>query len=85
MGGLSVCPDGAHALFFMPNKETKALNIWRLDLQSGSATALTNGKVDQNPVCSPDSKYVSLYQPAKGQADANGNAAGWRASEATKR
>ena len=32
------------------------MNIWRLDLQSGCATALTDGKVDQAPVCSPDSK-----------------------------
>jgi eukaryotic-like serine/threonine-protein kinase len=60
MGGLSVCPDGAHALFFMANKQTKAINIWRLDLQSGSTTVLTSGKVDQNAVCSPDSKYF-LY------------------------
>ena len=38
----------------------KAINIFRLDLQSGTATAVTNGKVEQNPVCSPDSKFV-LY------------------------
>ncbi len=67
MGGLSVCPDGAHALFFMPNKETKALNIWRLDLQSGSATTLTNGKVNQNPVCSPDSQYFLYISLQKGK------------------
>ncbi len=55
--GLSVCPDGKYALFNTPNKATKAINIWRVDLQSGSTTVLTNGKVDQNPMCSPDSKY----------------------------
>jgi serine/threonine protein kinase len=60
MGGLSVCPDGAHALFFMPNKQTKAINIWRLDLQSGTATVLTNGRVDQNAFCAPGSKHF-LY------------------------
>jgi serine/threonine protein kinase/Tol biopolymer transport system component len=54
--GLSVCHDGASALFSMPNKQTKALNIYRLDLQSAAVAALTNGKVDQNPSCSPDSK-----------------------------
>jgi Tol biopolymer transport system component len=61
--GLSVCPDGVHALFQMPNKDTKAINIWRLDLQSGRAEAVTSGKVDQNPECSPDSQffiYISL-------------------------
>ncbi|MDR3749499.1 MAG: protein kinase [Acidobacteriota bacterium] len=55
--GLSVCPDGSHALFQMPNKDTKALNIWRLDLQSDRAEVLTSGKVDQNPMCSPDSQF----------------------------
>ena len=44
----------------MPNRETKGINIFRLDLQSGSAKAVTHGKVDQNPVCSPDSKFF-LY------------------------
>ncbi len=60
MQGLTVCPDGAHAFFYMPNQSTKAINIFRLDVQSGTATALTSGKVEQNPVCSPDSKFV-LY------------------------
>ncbi len=60
MGGLSVCHDGANALFYMPSNQTKTINIWRLDLQSGTATALTKGKLDQNAVCSPDSKYI-LY------------------------
>ncbi len=67
MGGLSACPDGAHALFFMANRQTKAINIWRLDLQSGSATVLTNGKVDQNAVCSPDSKYFLYTTLQKGK------------------
>ncbi|MGA7462576.1 MAG: protein kinase [Candidatus Korobacteraceae bacterium] len=63
MSGLSVCSDGAYALFSMNNKDTKGINIWRLDLQSGSATALTKGKQDQNAACSPDSKsflYTSM-------------------------
>jgi len=56
LSGLSVCSDGQHALFNMPNQQTKALNIWRLDVQSGSVVALTKGKIDQNPSCAPDSK-----------------------------
>jgi Tol biopolymer transport system component len=67
MGGLSVCPDGAHALFYMANGQTKAINIWRLDLQSGGATVLTNGKVDQNAFCSPDSKYFLYTTLQKGK------------------
>jgi len=67
MTGLSACPDGAHALFSMPNRQTKAINIWRLDLQSGKATALTTGKVDQNAVCSPDSTYFIYTGLQKGK------------------
>src|SRR5208337_2034071 len=39
MQGLTVCPDGAHAFFGMPNRDTKAINIFRLDLKSGTARA----------------------------------------------
>ncbi len=63
MRGLNACPNGAYAFFGMPNPQTKAFNIFRLDLQSGNVKPMTNGKDDQNPVCSPDSKffvYVSL-------------------------
>ncbi len=67
MGSLAVCPDGAHALFYMANGKTKAINIWRLDVQNGSATVLTNGKVDQNAVCSPDSKYFIYTTLQKGK------------------
>ncbi len=67
MQGLTVCPDGAHAFFNMPNRDTRALNIFRLDLQSGSATAVTNGKIDQNPVCSPDSKFVIYSKLEQGK------------------
>jgi len=67
MGGLSVCPDGSSALFYMPNKDTKAINIWRLNLQSGSVTALTKGKADQNAICSPDSKTFLYTSFEKGR------------------
>jgi len=63
MTGLSVCSDGQHALFDMPHQQTKAINVWRLDVQSGAASALTSGKIDQNPSCAPDSKsflYATL-------------------------
>ncbi len=67
MSGLSVCRDGAYALFSMPNKQTKAINVWRLDLQSGSAAALTKGNVDQNASCSPDSKSFLYTTFEKGK------------------
>jgi eukaryotic-like serine/threonine-protein kinase len=67
MGGLSVCHDGANALFWMPNKQTKAINVWRLDMQSGAVTDMTKGNVDQNPVCSPDSKSFLFSSLQKGK------------------
>ena len=39
MSGLSVCPNGANALFSMRQQATRrAISIWRLDLQSGAVT-----------------------------------------------
>ncbi len=67
MQGLTVCPDGAHAFFTMPNRNTKALNIFRLDLQSDTVTPVTSGKVDQNPVCSSDSKVVLYVELERGR------------------
>ena len=58
--GLSVCPDGHHILFSMPNRANKSLNIFSLELPTGTPKAITSGKVDQNAFCSPDSQYV-LY------------------------
>ena len=55
---MSVCADGEHALFATPTKQTKAVNVYRLDISSGKTTMLTDGKFDQNPVCSPDSKFI---------------------------
>jgi eukaryotic-like serine/threonine-protein kinase len=54
---LSVCPDGEHALFLAPTKETRALNIYRLDISTGRATQMTKGNFDQSANCSPDSKF----------------------------
>jgi len=55
--GMSVCADGEHALFVKPTQQTKALNVYRLDIAGGRTTPLTNGKFDQNPACSPDNKF----------------------------
>ncbi|MGA2904908.1 MAG: protein kinase, partial [Candidatus Korobacteraceae bacterium] len=67
LSGLSVCPNGASALFSMPNKDTKGITIWRLDLESGSVTAVTNGTVDQNASCSPGSKSFVYTTFEKGK------------------
>jgi serine/threonine protein kinase/Tol biopolymer transport system component len=54
---MSVCPNSDRALFAMPNKQTKTINIFRMDVGSGKPTALTKGKFEQNPACSPDGKF----------------------------
>jgi len=66
--GLSVCHDGSSVLFSMPNKQNKSINVWRLDLQSSTATVLTNGTVDQNAICAPDSKSFLYTTLVKGKS-----------------
>ncbi len=60
MTGLSVCQDGRHVLFSTPNKETKGISVFLLDLQAGTTKPITFGKVDANAFCSPDSSFF-LY------------------------
>jgi serine/threonine protein kinase/Tol biopolymer transport system component len=64
---VSVCPDGERALFTMPTRETKAVNVYRLDTTSARTTLLTNGKYDQNPACSPDGKFFVYTTLANGK------------------
>ena len=54
---LSVCPDGEHALFLTPTKQTRSLNIYRLDISTRRTTQLTKGNLDQSATCSPNSKF----------------------------
>jgi Tol biopolymer transport system component len=68
MAGMSVCHDGNSVLFSMPNKQSKAINVWRLDLQNGTASVLTKGTIDQNPVCAPDSKSFLYTTLLKGKS-----------------
>ena len=58
----SACADGRYVLFSAVfSKGNKALNIWRTDASGGNLKQLSDGKVDQNPVCSPDGRWV-VYQ-----------------------
>ncbi|MDR3748999.1 MAG: protein kinase [Acidobacteriota bacterium] len=63
MMNIAVCGDGQRAIFSMPNKQTKGISVYLLDLQSGNVKPLTTGKVDSNAFCAPDGKdffYTSL-------------------------
>jgi len=43
------------------NKGNNVLDIWRTDMSGGTLKQLSNGKVDESPVCSPDGRWV-FYQ-----------------------
>jgi Tol biopolymer transport system component len=60
MTNLSVCQDGRHVLFSMPNKQTKGISVFLLDQQAGTTKPITSGKADLNASCSPDSTFF-LY------------------------
>ncbi len=63
----SACPDGRFIVFTSVfSKGNRVLNIWRMDADGGNLRQLSNGKVDQYPVCSA-AGWV-LYQD-----NANGN------------
>ena len=67
MTSLSVCQDGRHVLFSMPNKETKGLSVFLLDLQAGTTKPITFGKADLNAYCSPDSTFFLYTKLEKGK------------------
>jgi dipeptidyl aminopeptidase/acylaminoacyl peptidase len=55
--GLSVCAADDRVLLAMPNKQTKGINIFRMDVSGGRPTPVTSGKFEQNAACSPDGKF----------------------------
>jgi eukaryotic-like serine/threonine-protein kinase len=60
----SACADGRYVVFStIFKKGNRALNIWRTDASGGNLKQLSDGKVDQSPVCSTDGRWV-LYQDA---------------------
>jgi eukaryotic-like serine/threonine-protein kinase len=56
----AACPDGRFFVFSVFSKGSRALNIWRMDTAGGNLKQLTNGNLDQYPVCS--SNGWVLYQ-----------------------
>ena len=66
--GMTVCRNGEHALFVKPTKGTKALNVYSLEVNGGKTAQVTNGKIDQNPECTPDGKsfvYTTMVNGKK--------------------
>jgi Tol biopolymer transport system component len=60
----SACGDGKYIVYTgVTTKGATTLSIWRMDAAGGNFKQITTGKLDQNPVCSPDGRWV-VYQNA---------------------
>ena len=60
----SACANGRYVVFSSAaTKADKVINIWRVDASGGNLKQLSNGKVDQFPLCSPDARWV-IYEDA---------------------
>jgi serine/threonine protein kinase/Tol biopolymer transport system component len=66
IGWLSGCGDGKHFVFQMGRGQDIS-SIWRLDMDGSNLVQLTTGKIDVQPNCSPDGKYV-LYVEVTGDS-----------------
>jgi Tol biopolymer transport system component len=59
------CSDKRYLVFLLGLHGGKSTqNVWRADVAGGNLKQLTNGRLDNYPVCSPDSRWV--YYPENG-------------------
>jgi eukaryotic-like serine/threonine-protein kinase len=66
-GQPSACADGRYVVFSLAGHAgSKTEIVARLDSDGGNLTPLTNGKADEEPVCSPDGRWVFYRDIAKG-------------------
>ncbi len=62
----SACPDGRYVVFIMAGFAGKRTQIiGRMDAAGGNLKPLTDGLVDDEPVCSPDGQFVFYRDAAK--------------------
>jgi len=53
------CADGRYVVFLLGQRGGKGtMNIWRADASGGNLKQLTQGKLENFPVCAPDSRSV---------------------------
>ena len=62
--GPAVSRDGKYIVFI--SNRTKAVNLFRANLDGGDVVQLTQGKLDVDPVVTPDSRWVVYLQPESG-------------------
>jgi eukaryotic-like serine/threonine-protein kinase len=61
------CPDG-HLVFALAlHAGSRTQTIWRSDSTGGNVHQLTQGKLQDNPVCSPDGKWALYVDTGAGQ------------------
>jgi Tol biopolymer transport system component len=56
----SACGDGRHIVFASVRAQNR-ITVWQMDASGGHLKELTTGPRNQNPICSPDGKWV-VYQ-----------------------
>ncbi len=59
----SVCGDGRYLVY---ESLQDGYNIWRMEPDGSKPTRLTNGKLDDGPICSPDGKWVLYFSEQSG-------------------
>jgi len=63
----SVCGNGRYVVFSIAGHGgTRTQNIWRMDSGGGNLKQLSDGKADQENVCSPDGQRVAYRDTASG-------------------
>ncbi len=64
----SACANGDFVVFTLAGyRGVITSNIWRMNSAGGGLKQLTDGKLDQYPVCSPDGRWVYYLDMANGQ------------------
>ena len=67
-GDPRACPDGRYLVFNGINHGGgSGWKVWRADADGGNLKQLSNGKLDGNPLCSPDAKWVYYFDYAAKQ------------------
>jgi len=61
--GLNTCPDGSLLFSWIGRGGGTLVNVWRTEANGMEPKQLSFGKIDLNPVCTPDSKQVYYSDP----------------------
>ena len=61
------CPDGRIVFALALHAGLRTQTIWRSDATGGNVQQLAQGKEQDNPVCSPDGKWVLYVDTGGGQ------------------